>query len=647
MVTVAAVVLGACTAQSTVNQGSEPAVEFPDSLVWFNTNEQPVKLDDLSGKAVLIHFWSAGCADCLHSLADLERLQALYPEEITVIGVHVPRFPHEAAPIVVLQAVLRHRITYPVVSDPQLLVRQLWGVEAQPTVVVVDPAGNVVGARVGDGVYEALEPVVRSLLDDFADVVDDGTIPTSFEGAGMPNTVLSFPSGIAADPAGRLVFVADTAHNRILAVSLPSGEVSAVFGSGEGALRDGVDSAFHDPQGLDLSDDGSTLYVADTGNHAVRAIEVATGAVTTVAGTGELGQWPPRGGPAAEVALRSPWDVAVVEDIVYVSMAGSHQIWALDLDAGMAEPLVGSGSEGVVDGPGEAAELTRPGGLAAADGHLWFTDPESSTIRMVDLETRAVVTVAGAGQELFDSGDVDGVGELARFEFPLGLSSSGSDELLVADTYNSKLKLVDVETGNVTSLVGGDAGWQDGPDPRFARPFAIDVVDRTAYVADTDNHALRLVDLDSGDTTTVVIIGSETFAPPPDDEDFEGMVIEMASAEVAAGPGSAVLDISLPTGHKVNEQAPSSLMWLVDGAVAELSDDNVGLTGATFPVSYPVDFLTGSGTLTADVNLFWCAEGAEGLCFIERLRLIAPVVVGQSDNREVKLSHEIELPPSS
>ncbi|MDH3540266.1 MAG: redoxin family protein [Acidimicrobiia bacterium] len=627
--------------------GATAAPEFPSGLDWLNTGGEAMTLASLRGKIVALNFWSSGCVSCLHALPELDRLAAEFPDSLAVVGVHVPRFSNETPIEAVRQTVMRLGIDHPVVNDPELSLWEQWGADTQPTVALVDPAGNAVGVRGGEGVYDALRPVIAGLAGEFEGAIDATAREFPLEREAALPTVLSYPSSAVVDTQQTRAYIADTANNRIVAVALPSGDVLAVYGTGTATIQDGsgAEASFAQPRGMALSPDARTLYVADSGNHAIRTIDVVTGEVGTIAGTGRLGAWPPQGGDSPDVALRSPWDLALADSILYVAMAGSHQLWSIDLDSGRAEPIAGTGTEGIADGPAANAALTRPSSIAVdpTGQFVYFADPESSTIRYLDLAADEVRTVAGDSSQLFIHGDQDGTGTQARLQVPGGLAFSGQ-LLHVADTYNHKVKTV-THTGQVVTTFGGDAGWRDGPDPRFYEPAGIDIVDDTLYVADTNNHALRIIDLLTGEATTLVLRGIEAFQPDADDENYRGTIVELEPVEVAAGDGSVVIDITLPPNHKVNEDAPSSVQWIVDGGVAAFSEDlDLSLTGAEFPVSYPVTFDEGAGAVTADLNVFWCASDAVSLCFIEQVRLQIPVVAGTTGSTELRLSHEITLP---
>ena len=642
-----ALVAGACD-QAGAGQrgagGTVPAPEFPAGLDWFNTGGRSLTMRELQGTVVAMAFWSGSCITCTHAMPHLERLADEFADRLVVIGVHTPRFAGETTSEAVRAAVSSRSISFPVVADHDLAMSRQWGTEELPTTVLVDPTGRVVGAYTGESPYEALRPAIADLAEDSGDAP---RLDLVLERDRLPPTPLSFPSGIAVTGRQDRVYIADTAHHRIVAATLPDGEVIAVYGSGEPGFTDGASAQarLRGPRGLALSDGDSVLYVADTDNHAVRGIDLSEGTVTTIAGTGELGESPSPGGRADETALRSPWDVAAGDGVLYVSMAGSNQLWTIDLAEDRAAPIAGDGAAGVVDGPAADALLSRPSGIAlGSDGRLFFADPESSTVRTLDISEERVATVAGAGTRLFAYGDVDAVGDDARFQLPLGVAA-GTERLAVADTLNHKLKVVDLPTGRVASLAGGPAGWRDGSDPLFVAPEAVEMIGSTVYVADTGNHVVRSVDLATGAATTLVLRGIDQFAPTADDVDYQGTVVEVPEAAVVAGPGVVVLDIALPSGHKVNGEAPSSVTWQVQGGVVGFSDDaDRSLTGVEFPVSYPVTFTEGEGTVTADLSLYWCAEGAESLCFVEQMRFSAPVVVGAEGDDEVRLSYEISLP---
>jgi len=627
--------------------GTDPAPEFEDGFDWLNTGGQALRMEDLKGKVVLLDFWTYGCINCIHIIPDLKRLEAEYSEELVVIGVHSAKFANESATDNIRQVILRYGLEHPVVNDRDFDIWRRWGAQAWPTIALVDPAGNVVGVRSGEGVYEAVQPVIDSLVREFDSDIVRTELELGLESDGLPSTILSFPGKVTVAPDESRIFIADTNHNRIVEAALPTGDVLGVYGSGKQGFADGValSAQFNQPQGMSLSADGSRLYVADTNNHAVRVIDLGSGEVATVTGTGQQAQWPPTGGPAPTTELASPWDVLADGDRLFVAMAGTHQIWEIELGSGVVGPFSGSAAEGTTDGPADEAALAQPSGLALDEaGNLYFADSESSSIRFAQTLNGNVDTVAGAENGLFDFGDIDGVGVDVRLQHPLGVAWAG-DRLFVADTYNSKIKVIDVDSTETLTFAGSEAGWADGASAQFYEPGGIDFAGNTLYVADTNNHAIRLVDGDSGATTTLILKGIEAFEPAADAADYKGTVVELEPVTVASGPGKFIIDIELPKDHKVNEDAPSSVAWLVSGDAATLGpESDRSLTGAKFPVEFDATFNGGSGVVVADMTVVWCADNAESLCFIEQLRLSQPVEVGPGGATEIVLPHSIELP---
>ena len=627
--------------------GTTPAPEFPDGLDWLNV-DQPLDLETLRGKVVLIDFWTYGCINCIHIIPDLKRLEAEFPDELVVIGVHSAKFANEGETDNIRQIIQRYDLRHPVVNDVDFEVWNSWGARAWPTVALIDPAGNAVGMHAGEGVYEVVQPVISNLVAEFsaAGDLDPTPLPVRLERDRSPNTVLSYPGKIHADPSSDRIFIADTGHHQIIAAT-DDGTVTAVFGSGVEGFDDGIgtESSFSSPQGLAV--DGDTLYVADTNNHAIREINLVTGAVTTLVGTGAKG-WPPTGGALDDVALNSPWALELSGDRLHVANAGTHQIWTVNLVGRTADPSVGSAAEGTANGPLLEASLAQPSGLALApDGILYFADSESSSIRSaaVGVPNGETALVAGGEANLFEFGDTDGTGDEARFQHPLGIAWH-NDRLLVADTYNSKIKSVDPMTRVAMSLFGAEQGWRDGTDPLFYEPGGLSVDGDVLWVADTNNHAIRRIDLTSGVASTVVLSGLDAFLTIPGTEDYRGKVVTLATVSAGAGAADLVLDVVIPEGYKVNEDASSSLLLSDDGDVASFPDgDRVDLTGTTFPVVVPLDLRDGFGMVTADLSLVWCREDAEGLCLFEQTRFEIPLSISATGpSASIRLFLELETP---
>jgi thiol-disulfide isomerase/thioredoxin len=421
---------------------------------WLNTGEKQYTLAELRGRIVILDFWTFCCINCLHVLDELRELEEKHRDTVVIIGVHSPKFVHEAEHQAVVDAVERYGVEHPVLDDPELATWKQYAVRAWPTLVVIDPEGYVVAQHAGEGHAHAIERLVAELETEHT---AKGTLRRG-DGPYVPPepepTVLRFPGKAIALPGGRFL-VSDTTRHQLVELAADGESVVRRIGSGARGFGDGTaDSAgFNEPQGLALLDDGSVV-VADTVNHALRRLDLATGAVTTLAGTGR--QWmqgEPTSGPAREVSLSSPWDVAWWQGKVWIAMAGVHQLWAYDPAGDPAEATVaftaGTTNEGLVDGPGAEAWFAQPSGLAATADRLWLADSETSALRWVDLDG-AVHTAVGTG--LFDFGHRDGAAEQALLQHPLGVTALPDGSVAISDTYNHALRRYDPATGEVTTL---------------------------------------------------------------------------------------------------------------------------------------------------------------------------------------------------
>ncbi|HYC77034.1 MAG TPA: thioredoxin-like domain-containing protein, partial [Planctomycetota bacterium] len=391
-----AALLIACAATPTAAQRlKEPPVrlrapELPQGFAWINTDRPLSFAGELKGRVVLLDFWTFCCINCQHVLPDLAWLEAKYRDRpFTVIGVHSAKFDHEQDPAAVRAAVRRHDVDHPVLVDRGRAVWSSYAVRAWPTFCVVDPEGYVVGSISGEGRRDVLDRTVAALLELHAAKGTLAAAPLALrrDAEVRGASGLRFP-GKVRTTADRM-YVADSGHHRVVETTFPDADgrvrTLRVFGDGVRGLRDGPPSTarFAGPQGLCV--DGGSLIVADVENHAVRAIDLASGATTVLAGTGVQGRDRRGGRPALEQNLASPWDVARADGALYVAMAGLHQIWRLDRRTGTIAAWAGSGREDLVDGPAGRAALAQPSGLAAGDGALFVVDSETSAIRRADL----------------------------------------------------------------------------------------------------------------------------------------------------------------------------------------------------------------------------------------------------------------------
>ncbi|WP_033285327.1 thioredoxin-like domain-containing protein [Streptomyces sp. NRRL F-525] len=518
---------------------------------WLNTGEKQYSLADLRGRIVILDFWTFCCINCLHVLDELRELEEKHRDTVVIIGVHSPKFVHEAEHQAVVDAVERYGVEHPVLDDPELATWKQYAVRAWPTLVVIDPEGYVVAQHAGEGHAHAIERLVEELETEHA---AKGTLRRGDGPYVAPEpepTVLRFPGKVLALPSGTFL-VSDTTRHQLVELAADGETVVRRIGSGARGLHDGsADSAtFNEPQGLALLDDGSVV-VADTVNHALRRLDLTTGTVTTLAGTGR--QWmqgEPTSGPAREVSLSSPWDVAWWQGKVWIAMAGVHQLWAYDPAADSTDPThpadptvavtAGTTNEGLVDGPGPEAWFAQPSGLAATADRLWLADSETSALRWVDLDG-AVHTAVGTG--LFDFGHRDGSAEQALLQHPLGVTALPDGSVAISDTYNHALRRYDPATGQVTTLA------TDLREPSDAVLVGDDIL-----VVESARHRLTRLRL------------------PEEAVRVESVAHRTRRAATEVAPGELKLDVifQAPAGQKLDTRYGPSTRLLVSATPPEL-----------------------------------------------------------------------------
>jgi DNA-binding beta-propeller fold protein YncE len=472
----------------------------------------PVQIADYRGRFVLLDFWTYCCINCMHVLPELKKLEHAFPNELVVIGIHSAKFEGEQVTDNIREAALRYEIEHPIVNDAQMAIWQRYGARSWPTLVLIDPVGEVVWAASGEREFADIKAAIDRGLPYYRDkgLLRPAPRPEIIGRTKSDDAPLRFPGKVLADERSGRLFIADSNHNRIVIARL-DGTLEHVVGSGQIGRADGAfdTSSFNHPQGMALV--GDKLYVADTENHLLRKIDLAAQQVTTVAGTGEKGGALFRRAATStkprETPLASPWALWPHGRDMYLAMAGPHQIWRMPLNESRIEAFAGNGREDIVDGPLLPSEpyqvgfasFAQPSGLTSDGSRLYVADSEGSTIRAVDFDPAGKAeTLVGLTGTLFDFGDVDGTGRDVRLQHPLGVAW-WDGELYVADTYNNKIKVIDVAARSCQSIAGsGASGNQDSDEGRnatFNEPGGIWPAAGKLYVADTNNHAIRVVEV--------------------------------------------------------------------------------------------------------------------------------------------------------
>jgi thiol-disulfide isomerase/thioredoxin len=667
------------------------APELAGARGWLNT-DSPLSLAALRGKVVLLDFWTYGCINCIHIIPDLKKLEAKYANNLVVIGVHSAKFDNEKDTENIRRIILRYEIEHPVANDADFKIWNAYAVRAWPTQVLIDPAGYVIGAISGEGNYETLDKTIGETVAAFRQrgELNERPLKLALERAKVGNLPLAFPGKVLADEKSDRLFIADSNHNRIVVTTL-DGSLVDTIGAGAAGSSDGnyTQAKFNRPQGMAL--DVDKLYVADTENHLIRRIDLRAKTVTTIAGTGAQSYEREPQGKGRAVALSSPWDLQLVGRTLYIASAGTHQIWQMNLDDTSVTRFAGSGREAREDGAPEEAGFAQPSGLASDGKTLFVADSESNIIRAIDLTTGETRTLAGG--DLFDFGDKDATGDAARFQHPLGVFFA-KDRIFIADTYNHKLKTLDPASGDARTFIGtGRAGQQDtivsngnqsvaqNTNASFYEPAGLSAAAGKIYVADTNNNAVRVVDLQTKQTRTLQIKGltapvAARMEESAGNDQPNAEEISLGKQSLAANANSELLiDVNLPAGYHLNADVPQRLRANIEQGSTSLSFAAAPSVPATptrgdtpraisngssrdvatytqasrdlrLPVRVPLRATNaGAGQLRVALTVFYCREDNTGTCKIKTLvwRVPFEVTTGQqAATREIKLQAAIK-----
>jgi thiol-disulfide isomerase/thioredoxin len=621
------------------------APELTGDRGWLNT-DKPLSLAALKGKVVLLDFWTYGCINCIHIIPDLKKLERKYPNELVVIGVHSAKFENEKDTDNIRQIILRYEIEHPIVNDANFTIWKSYAVNAWPTRYLIDPAGYIIGRVSGEGYYEEIDKAISESIAEFRKrgELNEAPLRLVLERAKVGDLPLAFPGKILADANSDRLFIADSDHNRIVVTKL-DGALVQTIGTGVHGANDGPfdQATFFRPQGLALA--GDVLYIADTENHLIRAIDLRAKIVRTIAGTGQQSHEYDQTGPAQTIALNSPWDLQLVSRTLYIAMAGPHQIWKLDLNKQEISTYAGSGREERADGARDEAGFAQPSGMATDGKTLFVSDAEANIIRAIDLSPNGRVRTI-AGGNLFDFGDKDGSGSSVRLQHPLGLAQ-WNDKVLVADTYNHKIKLLDPAVRTVRSFVGtGKPGQADGAQPSFYEPGGLAVAGNQLYVADTNNHAIRVVDLKTKETRTLALkdlqppAANQTATTEPAVNEEE---IKLPAQKVRMGDASLVINVQLPPGYHLNQGAPHRYqVSVVSGAqflVIDPQNTSRSLKNPQLPIRVPVRAsASGAAEARAEFTFVYCREDNTGVCRIKTLVWRVPVEVVDDAGAAVEIN---------
>ncbi|XP_071170103.1 NHL repeat-containing protein 2-like [Mytilus edulis] len=566
--------------------------DFAKDLQWLNIASSLSLYEHLNGNIVVLDFFTYCCINCVHVLPDLEKVEQKYSlnDGVVIIGVHSAKFENEKVSANILSAILRYNIHHPVVNDHDAVLWNKLQIQCWPTFVVVGPKGQFLQTFVGEGHRENLLEFIDESLEYFKDMINPCDLKLSLEKDKINETPLQFPGKVTTSNDGKILVVSDTSHHRILVLS-QLGVVQHCIGGNDRGNIDGsfTQARFNSPQGVAIN--GDIVYVADTDNHTIREINLTSKTVRTLAGTGFQGQDKEGGKSGTNQELSSPWDVVLGkspgsdnENLLYIAMAGTHQIWVYFLQdsdwlkgsqhsAGTCLRFSGSGQEENRNNsyPTKAG-FAQPSGLVLSPtlGLMFVADSESSTVRKVSLKDGGVKALVGGEfdpMNLFAYGDKDGKGYDCKLQHPLGVTivTEENGPLLVADSYNHKIKSVDLKTSICKTVIGPETDSDGVIKFQLNEPGGLCVSQDKVYIADTNNHHIRVLDLKTQSISSLPVIfpNDETDSKPKQPIKLKGQIKDMECLVLPSmGDLTFTLEITLPEGSHLTEDSPSRWVLL-------------------------------------------------------------------------------------
>lgn len=536
------------------------------AAAWLGV-DAPIAIESLRGQLVILDFWTYCCINCMHVLPLLRDIEHEFADQpLTVLGVHSAKFDAERDPRRIREAMKRYGVEHPVAVDSDMKIWDRYGATGWPTLALIRPNGKIAGLASGEPDGNLLRAAIRTIL---AEARADGSLakpPPTKKQPVLSDTQspLAYPGKVHALPNGDLA-ISDSGHHRVLVVDR-QGRTRHTIGSGLRGWSDGPFTAatFDDPQGLASSPDGNTLWIADTRNHVVRRVDLKTKTVETIAGTGSLGERPldEELTPARDTALRSPWDLALTPDHkrLIIALAGSHQLATLDLATSKIRRLAGSGRETITDGTAELAAFSQPSGLSLTGGAVYVADSEVSGVRAVSLTDGLTRTIVGTG--LFDFGDREGPLAQARLQHPLHvLAIDRGAALLVADTYNNKIKRIDLKAATISTFYGGAGELALHEPAGMTREKS-----GTYVIADTNAGRLLRISADGKTATPIALtdvptplVGAAMPVAPPTSSTPITARIALEGDPLRPAPVDLDLEFTAPAGHEFSEGSPFDL----------------------------------------------------------------------------------------
>lgn len=585
---------------------------------WLNLARK-IEKKDLKNRIILLDFWTHSCVNCLHIIPEIKKLEKEFGNKILVIGVHSGKFENEKDIESIRKAVLKYVIDYPIVNDSMLKIWNEFEINARPTVVLIDPRGRVKKTYIGENDIKYARKTIKKLVEKYRYHLNRDELPILLEKNKIIKTVLSYPTKISHSKkfsyksySGPAFFIANSARNSII-VAKENGEIITQIGLKDVGLQDGIfDVArFNFPSGI-LYNDG-ILYVADTQNHALRAINFKSGRVETLIGNKERGLVLKGETDALNFALALPLDLEFLGDKNKIAIAnsGTNQILLFDLKTNKIKPLAGSGVEGIIDGKFPKNSLTQTSSLSFYDGNLYFIDSSTSSLRVYEKDGNIRTLI---GDNLSDSGGhKDGDKKTALMQHPLDLFVN-KNGVYISDSFNHKIRKYQFNSKTIKDLFGDKRGNSLGENVEFDEPDGVVIVDNDMFVVDGNNNRIVKINFDKMKSSLLNIM-------PPLQLPREGFLQYLPNLNVIKKASVKNKDVEIKINfaeesYKINEKGPSFINLL------ELVSENKANLIKTFDWNLikndemQLPELAKNKKYILQGTIYFCEDRADALCFI-------------------------------
>lgn len=581
---------------------------------WIGTDGVDLTLKDLRGRVVLLDFWTLCCVNCHHVLAELRPIEEKYRDCLTVIGVHSPKFEHEKSLRAVRSATDRHGINHPVLNDPAMSTWATFGIRAWPTLVLIDPLGDVVAEFSGEGHAHALDSIIGELVRHHEGKGSLLRGPGPYVPTAPPQTPYVQPAKIVDLGNGSIAISEMGAHRIAIAAIESPNDPLRLIGTGLRGRADGSanTATFNEPAGMARLPEeiaahvGFDLVIADSANHVLRGVDSGSGHVCTIAGTGA--QWmqgDSTSGGALATPLSTPWDVVWWHDRIYVAMAGDHRIWAFDPLRQSVAVVAGTSNEGLVDGSVSEAWFAQSSALAIVHDELWVLDAETSAVRRISSDR--VDTLIGRG--LFEFGHIDGLWTDALLQHPLGLAVTPDGRVIIADTYNGALRRIDPEAQRIDTIAVG--------------------LDEPNDVLVLSEHELLVLEGGSGRVERREMSSAAPVSRAP-------LTTRRPPLVIAPDHVSIEIHFTPPPGEKIDERFGPATQLVVEASPPELLASGAG-RGVDLVRGVRIEGGIREGVLHVAARGASCESSENAVCHMHQQDWGIPVVVDPEGTRTVRL----------